>query len=57
LTHQSDNETPQPASVGNIGGDMVDSDDELLARVDTLVQESIDDNLIMMSQSENYERL
>jgi hypothetical protein len=38
--HQSDNETPQPASVGNIDGDMVDSDDELLAHVDTLVQES-----------------
>jgi hypothetical protein len=38
--HQSSNETPQPASIGNIGGDMVDSDDELLAHVDTLVQES-----------------
>jgi hypothetical protein len=40
LTHQSNKETPQPASIGNIGGDMVDSDDELLACVDTLVQES-----------------
>jgi hypothetical protein len=40
LTHQSDNGTPQPASIGNIGGDMVDSDDELLAHVDTLMQES-----------------